>query len=76
MYKSYIQEDSTYKGGGKKIVMPEGIEVHKLSSNENPLGFSQKVSLAISNALNDLSLYPDNTDIRLREALSKDFEGK
>ncbi|AZQ60375.1 aminotransferase class I/II-fold pyridoxal phosphate-dependent enzyme [Maribacter sp. MJ134] len=76
MYKSYIQEDSTYKGGGKKLVMPEGIEVHKLSSNENPLGFSQKVSLAISNALNDLSLYPDNTDIRLREALSKDFEGK
>jgi histidinol-phosphate aminotransferase len=76
MYKSYIQEDSTYKGGGKKIVMPEGIEVHKLSSNENPLGFSQKASLAITNALNDLSLYPDNTDIRLREALSNDFEGK
>jgi len=74
MYKSYIQEDSTYKGGGKKIVMPTGIEVHKLSSNENPLGFSKKVSLAITNAVNDLSLYPDNTDIRLREALSKDFK--
>lgn len=54
--------------------MPTGIEVHKLSSNENPLGFSKKVSLAITNAVNDLSLYPDNTDIRLREALSKDFK--
>ena len=76
MYKSYIQEDSTYKGGGKKIVLPNGVEVHKLSSNENPLGFSNKVSLAITNAVKDLSLYPDNTDIRLREALSKDFKGK
>jgi histidinol-phosphate aminotransferase len=37
------------------------------------LGFSQKAALAITNAVNDLSLYPDNTDIRLREALSKDF---
>ena len=76
MYKSYIQEDSTYKGGGKKIVLPNGVEVHKLSSNENPLGFSNKVSLAITNAVKNLSLYPDNTDIRLREALSKDFKGK
>ena len=72
-FKSYIQEDSTYKGGGKKIVMPEGIEVHKLSSNENPLGFSESVKEAIIKATDELSLYPDNTDIRLREALVKDF---
>lgn len=73
VFKTYIQEDSTYKGGGKKIVMPEGIEVHKLSSNENPLGFSELVKDAIIKATDELSLYPDNTDIRLREALVNDF---
>ncbi|MFD0798730.1 pyridoxal phosphate-dependent aminotransferase [Maribacter chungangensis] len=76
LFKSYILEDSTYKGGGKKIVMPDGIEVHKLSSNENPLGFSDKAKEAITRATNDLSLYPDNTDIRLREALVRDFQNE
>lgn len=74
-FKKYILEDSTYKGGGKKIVMPDGVEVHKLSSNENPLGYSFKVKKALENVLDDLSFYPDNTDIRLREALVKDFDG-
>ncbi|MFX0556483.1 pyridoxal phosphate-dependent aminotransferase [Maribacter sp. CXY002] len=73
-FKQYILEDSTYKGGGKKITMPNGIEVHKLSSNENPLGYSPRVKMALAAALNDLSQYPDNTDIRLREALVKDFD--
>ncbi len=76
LYKSYILEDSTYKGGGKKIVMPEGIAVHKLSSNENPLGFSDNAKDAIVRATAELSLYPDNTDIRLRQALVKDFNNE
>ncbi len=76
IFKTYILEDSTYKGGGKKIVMPDGIEVHKLSSNENPLGFSDKVKEAIIESTEELSLYPDNTDIRLREALVSDFDGQ
>lgn len=74
-FKKYILEDSTYKGGGKKISMPEGVAVHKLSSNENPLGYSPKVKQALVAAMDDLSMYPDNTDIRLREALAKDFSG-
>jgi len=73
-FKQYILEDSTYKGGGKKITMPNGIEVHKLSSNENPLGYSQKVKEALMASLDDLSVYPDNTDIRLRQALVRDFD--
>jgi histidinol-phosphate aminotransferase len=72
-FKKYILEDSTYKGGGKKITMPNGVEVHKLSSNENPLGYSPKVKRALKVALEDLSFYPDNTDIRLRQALVADF---
>lgn len=74
-FKHYILEDSTYKGGGKKIVMPKGSTVHKLSSNENPLGYSPKVKEALKNSLDDLSMYPDNTDIRLRQALVADFDG-
>lgn len=73
-FKTYILEDSTYKGGSKKIVMPENITVHKLSSNENPLGYSPKVRKALKATLDDLSQYPDNTDIRLRQALVKDFK--
>lgn len=73
-FKQYILEDSTYKGGGKKIVMPEGVTVHKLSSNENPLGYSPKVKTALLEAMDDLGLYPDNTDIRLRQALVTDFD--
>lgn len=73
-FKTYILEDSTYKGGSKKIVMPRGIEVHKLSSNENPLGYSSKVRQALMASLDNLSQYPDNTDIRLRQALVKDFD--
>ncbi len=72
-FKKYILEDSTYKGGGKKIVMPDGVTVHKLSSNENPLGYSPKVKEALSASLDVLSMYPDNTDIRLRQALVRDF---
>jgi len=75
-FKSYILEDSTYKGGGKKIVMPQGVTVHKLSSNENPLGFSERAKEAIIKATSELSLYPDNTDMRLREALVKDFNNE
>lgn len=75
-FKQYILEDSTYKGGGKKIVMPDGVEVHKLSSNENPLGYSPKVKEALMASLNDLSVYPDNTDIRLRQALVRDFDNQ
>lgn len=74
-FKNYILEDSTYKGGSKKIVLPAGSKVHKLSSNENPLGYSPKVKEALNDSLKDLSMYPDNTDIRLRQALVNDFKG-
>lgn len=75
-FKTYILEDSTYKGGSQKIVMPKGIEVHKLSSNENPLGYSPKVREALIASLDDLNQYPDNTDLRLREALARDFNNE
>lgn len=43
----------------------------KLASNENPLGCSEKVKDAITNSLNDLSIYPDGNATELKEELSK-----
>ena len=75
-FKKFIQEESAYKGGGKKIAMRAGVEVHKLSSNENPLGCSDKVQEAIVNIVSQLSLYPHNTDLELRKALVMDFNNE
>lgn len=46
-------------------------DVIKLASNENPLGCSQKVTRALSNALTDLSLYPDGNATVLRNKLAE-----
>jgi histidinol-phosphate aminotransferase len=44
-------------------------KVHKLSSNESPLGASAKAIEAFRNCAGDLSLYPDGSASVLREAL-------
>ena len=46
-------------------------DVIKLASNENPLGCSQKVTRALSNALTDLLLYPDGNATVLRNKLAE-----
>jgi histidinol-phosphate aminotransferase len=45
--------------------------VIKLASNENPLGPSPKALEVIAKRAKDLNVYPDQTSIELREALSK-----
>lgn len=45
--------------------------VIKLASNENPLGPSPAALAAIQKKAKDLNVYPDQTSIELREALSK-----
>lgn len=45
-------------------------EIVKLASNENPLGPSEKVKLAIQASLPDLSRYPDGNGFALKAALS------
>jgi histidinol-phosphate aminotransferase len=47
--------------------------VIKLASNENPLGPSQKVKAAISDAMCDLTLYPDGAGFSLKQALAKKY---
>ena len=43
----------------------------KLASNENPLGPSPRAVEAIRSALAEVSLYPDGSGFRLRQALSR-----
>ncbi|MEM6534866.1 MAG: histidinol-phosphate transaminase [Pseudomonadota bacterium] len=56
-----------YKGGQK---LAHG---HKLSSNENPLGFSPKAKAAITSACERLEEYPDGNAVALRRAIGAKF---
>ena len=53
---------------GRSAAAP-GVKVHKLSSNENPLGPSPKAIAAFTAAAGKLELYPDGAATRLREAI-------
>jgi histidinol-phosphate aminotransferase len=47
------------------------VKVHKLSSNENPLGSSPKVVEAVREVAGRLEFYPDGAATRLREAIGE-----
>ena len=53
-----------------KSAAPAGVRLHKLSSNENPLGPSPKAVEAAREAAATLALYPDGTAMRLRQAIA------
>ena len=64
-----IMEIAAYVPG--KSHAPDGVEkVHKLSSNENPLGPSPRAVEAAKAAAEKLALYPDGPATRLREAIA------
>jgi len=69
LFKPFLTVKNSYKGGKGVLQKKEGQKVYKLSSNENPIGTSPMAIEAIQNNLKDLHLYPETTDIRLREAL-------
>lgn len=69
LFKPFLTVKNGYKGGQGVSQKKEGQKVYKLSSNENPIGTSPLALEAIKNSIKNLHLYPDTTDIRLREAL-------
>jgi len=71
IFKPYLEPKEVYKGG--KNIPPSAQKIHKLSSNENPIGASPMAVDALKKASKSIDIYPDQTDIRLREALVKDF---
>ena len=46
----------------------------KLASNENPLGPSDKVMLAIENSVKEITRYPDGNGFMLKAALAKKYQ--
>jgi len=75
-------ENITIYEGGKPIelvVREYGInpnDIIKLASNENPLGVSKKVKLAIQDAAKNVFMYPDDSMFELKDALSSKFAVK
>ncbi|MEX0314132.1 MAG: histidinol-phosphate transaminase [Allomuricauda sp.] len=74
IFKPYLQPKKAYEGG-KSAPSNGGQKIYKLSSNENPLGQSPMATEALITAAKNVHIYPDQTDIRLREALVEDFNG-
>ena len=73
IFKSFLEPKSVYKGG--KNIPSTNQKIYKLSSNENPLGASPKAVAAMKKAIDgQISVYPDQTDQRLRERLATDFD--
>ncbi len=67
--KKGILEIEPYKGGLSKA--GEGKRIIKLSSNETPLGASQKAQAVYQHAGEKLYRYPDGSATVLREAIAK-----
>jgi histidinol-phosphate aminotransferase len=69
--KPGILEISPYVGGRASV--PGVAKVHKLSSNESPLGPSPKALAALDEAKTSLSIYPEGSARVLREAIGEFF---
>ena len=67
---------STYQPGlSVKEAAGEGKTIHKLSSNENPIGPSPMAVAAMQEHLAGLNFYPERSDASLKAALVKYIKG-
>ena len=56
-----------------KSAAPEGVKLHKLSSNENPLGSSPAAQEAVKALAGKMEFYPDGSATRLRDAIAEAY---
>jgi histidinol-phosphate aminotransferase len=66
--KPGVMEIEAYVPG--KSAAPPGVKLHKLSSNENPLGASPAAIEAVRNIAGKLEFYPDGSAAKLRQAIA------
>ena len=78
-FNAVLDDIVSYEAGKpiELVVRDFGIEsrdVVKLASNENPYGCSPKVQAAVSKIVGNMALYPDDSMMKLKAALSKKFD--
>jgi len=78
-FNSQLDDITLYEGGKpiELVVREYGIDpkdIVKLASNENPFGVSDKVTQAIKESADKVYMYPDDSMVELKNALSKKFE--
>lgn len=66
--KAGVMDIAMYVPGKSKV--PSGVTLHKLSSNESPVGPSPKAVEAIAAATSKMEDYPDGSSNELREAIA------
>lgn len=67
--KKGVLDIAAYVPGKSKV--PEHVKLHKLSSNESPLGPSPKAKSAMIEVATNLEIYPDGSALALRQAIAK-----
>ena len=77
-FNEKLESIKTYEAGKpiELVVREFGIEpkdIVKLASNENPYGCSPKVQDAVAKIVSNMSLYPDDSMLSLKNALSEQF---
>jgi len=80
-FNKKLEDIKTYEAGKpiELVVREFGIQpkdIVKLASNENPYGCSPKVQSAVSDIVANMALYPDDSMIKLKNALQNRFEIK
>lgn len=77
--KPYLKDVPIYTPGKSldEVKREYGLEtIHKLASNENPLGPSPKAIEAINNCLEDVLYYPDPGAVELKSKLAEFYNRK
>jgi histidinol-phosphate aminotransferase len=77
-FNKHLADIKSYEAGKpiELVVREFGIdpkEIVKLASNENPFGCSQKVQDAVSSIVKNMALYPDDSMLKLKNALAKKY---
>lgn len=77
-FNSALESIKVYEAGKpiELVVREYGIEkdqIVKLASNENPFGCSPKVKEAVRAIIDNMALYPDDSMVKLKTALSQKY---
>lgn len=78
-FNSALENIKSYEAGKpiELVVREYGIDkdqIVKLASNENPFGCSPKVKAAVRDIIDNMSLYPDDSMVKLKNALADKYD--